>query len=64
VTLPVNPRLGVTVIVEVPLAPGAMLTAVLDRVKFGPVVTVTGTVAVTVVPALLALAELPVTVTT
>jgi hypothetical protein len=64
VTLPVNPRLGVTVIVEVPLAPGAMVTAVLDRVKLGPFVTVTGTVAVTVVPALLALAELPVTVTT
>jgi hypothetical protein len=36
VTLPVNPPAGVTVMVEVPLAPAeAMLTAVLVNAKFG-----------------------------
>jgi hypothetical protein len=36
VTLPVNPPAGVTVIVEVPLAPGdAMLTAVLVNANVG-----------------------------
>ncbi len=36
VTLPVNPPPGVTVMVEVPLAPGdAMLTAVLVNAKLG-----------------------------
>jgi hypothetical protein len=43
-TLPVNPRLGVIVIVAVPVPPGAMVTGELVSVKLGPAVTVTGTV--------------------
>jgi hypothetical protein len=53
-TLPVKPPLGVTVIVEVPVAPGeAMVTVVLVRVKFGGrggAVTVRGTWVVTGLP--------------
>jgi len=60
-TLPVKPPLGVTVIFEVPVAPGeAMVTVVLVRVKFGGTggaVTVRGTWVVTVLPP-----EAPVTV--
>jgi hypothetical protein len=46
VTSPKRPLIGVTVMVEVPLVPGAMLTAVPVTVKFGETaerVTVTGT---------------------
>src|SRR4029077_1459431 len=60
-TLPVKPPLGVTVIVEVPVAPGeAMVTVVLVRVKFGATgraVTVRGMFVVSVAPP-----EAPVTV--
>ena len=60
-TLPVKPPLGVTVIVEVPIAPGeAIVTVVLVRVKFGGTggaVTVRGIWVVTVLPP-----EVPVTV--
>jgi hypothetical protein len=61
VTLPVKPPLGVTVIVEVPVAPGeAMVTVVLVRVRFGATggaVTVRGMWVVTVLPP-----EAPITV--
>lgn len=60
-TLPVKPPLGVTVIVEVPVAPGeAIVTVVLVRVKFGATgvaATVRGIWVVTVLPP-----EAPVTV--
>ena len=53
-TLPVKAPLGVTVIVEVPVAPGeAMVTVVLLRVKFGATggaVTVRGMFVVSVAP--------------
>jgi hypothetical protein len=59
-TLPVKPPLGVTVMVELPVAPGeAMVTVVLVRVKFGATglaVTVTGIFVVSVMPP-----EVPVT---
>lgn len=60
-TFPVKPPLGVTVIVEVPVAPGeAMVTVVLVRVKFGATggaVNVRGMFVVSVPPP-----EVPVTV--
>jgi hypothetical protein len=64
VTLPVKPSVGVTVNVEIPVPPGAMVTGVLDRVKFGPAVTVTGTVTLTGAPMVVPLEAVPMTVTT
>ena len=63
VTLPVKPRLGVIVIVDVPVPPGARVTGVLDSVKLGPAVTVIGMVTVTGAPVLVPLEAVPVTVT-
>jgi len=62
-TLPVNPRLGVIVIIAVAAPPAAMVTGVLVSVKLGPGVTVTGTVTPTGEPELAPFMAVPSTVT-